>query len=440
MTNCLAKDRNGDNCRNYGLEKTRFCKFHHYMNDYTEEMLNSIELCKGCKKMYYFEGELKTCEKCRERKNTNKKATITLCSKGGCKFKRSDENKYCGKHQICIFEDETANMNKKVCYNIIRGCRSQLDTEYAYTRCDLCLEKDREKNKERRSKAKEINELNSDKHTKLCGSCCKELPIDNFIGLLSVITKTCDVCRKQNKTQDKKRDKEHRNETVRNNTKPQYTNYKKSANERNIAFNISYDEYIKIVKNTCYYCGTIHERGFNGIDRTDSSRGYVLDNCVSCCQMCNYMKGSLSKSVFIKRVEHILTFHNKILGKLYPDCFANHKKTTYNQYTTRAINMGIEFTITKADYDSITDHTCYICGKPNDENNENGMDRLDSSKGYTLNNIKACCAECNCMKIDYTFDSIIEKFILINNKHKGETVLINEENIRNFRFGKNKIL
>ena len=56
-----------------------------------------------------------------------------------------------------------------------------------------------------------------------------------------------------------------------------------------------------------------------------------------------------------------------------------------------------------------------------------------------VNNIKACCAECNCMKIDYMFDSIIEKFTLIHDIHKGETVLSNEVNVRNFRFGKNKL-
>jgi len=146
------------------------------------------------------------------------------------------------------------------------------------------------------------------------------------------------------------------------------------------------------------------------------------------------MKGSLSKIVYIKRAEHILTFQNKITGNLYPECFANHKKASYNQYNTRAIKMGLDFSITKNDYDFITNCICYICGKPNDETNENGMDRLDSSKGYTINNIKSCCAECNCMKIDYEFNDMIEKFTLIYNAHKDDPDICDEVNTRNFRF------
>ena len=33
---------------------------------------------------------------------------------------------------------------------------------------------------------------------------------------------------------------------------------------------------------------------------TDSNIGYILDNCVSCCTMCNFMKGSLELEPFFK--------------------------------------------------------------------------------------------------------------------------------------------
>jgi hypothetical protein len=36
-----------------------------------------------------------------------------LCGKDGCKFKYSKDNKYCNKHQICIFLDETQDLGKK---------------------------------------------------------------------------------------------------------------------------------------------------------------------------------------------------------------------------------------------------------------------------------------------------------------------------------------
>ena len=140
---CLSKNRHGDDCTFRCLGDTSFCKFHQYMTSYSKEMLAKLELCNGCKKMYYFANEQRTCENCRERAKSNKvkkKETIILCSKEGCKFKKSNDNDYCGKHQICLFEDETNELNKKLCYNYIRGCRTQLKTDYGFSRCPECLE------------------------------------------------------------------------------------------------------------------------------------------------------------------------------------------------------------------------------------------------------------------------------------------------------------
>jgi hypothetical protein len=410
------------------------------MNEYNEDMLDKLELCKGCLKMYYFDNQLKTCGNCRERsiRNNEKPKDIILCSKNGCKFKRSTENIYCGKHQICLFEDEVKIENKKVCINFIRGCHAKLETDYNFSRCEECLEKNREKDKNCRAVVIEKNTVieSQSLESRFCTSCCKELSIDHFIGELhDIITKTCKACRECNKRQDAKRDREHRNEVVRSNMRPQYTTYKKGARERNLDFLISYEEYETIVKNPCYYCRILQERGFNGIDRMNSSSGYILSNCVSCCQMCNYMKGTLSINVFIKRVEHILTHQGTISGKLYPDCFANHIKCTFKQYRNRAARMGIEFSISESQYNSITNDNCYICGKMNDTDNENGIDRIDNKKGYTVDNVKSCCAECNCMKIDYDLQDILEKFMKINRIHcKNNIIYDDNSNGRNYRF------
>ena len=81
-----------------------------------------------------------------------------LCGNDGCKFKKSKENKYCGKHQLCLFADETAALNKKVCYSYIRGCREQLGLDYKFSKCQACLEKDRKKDNEKRAAVKLKNE------------------------------------------------------------------------------------------------------------------------------------------------------------------------------------------------------------------------------------------------------------------------------------------
>ena len=157
---CLSIDRNKKCCRTSPLEASRFCKFHQYMNEYTDEMLSKLELCSGCKKAYYFDTDTKTCDKCKLRSKTTRvteREQIVLCSKDGCKFKKSEENKYCMKHQLEIFVDEVKEENKKLCVNYIRGCREKLEQDYAFSRCGACLAIDREKDRARRGGIRQHN-------------------------------------------------------------------------------------------------------------------------------------------------------------------------------------------------------------------------------------------------------------------------------------------
>jgi hypothetical protein len=50
---------------------------------------------------------------------------------------------------------------------------------------------------------------------------------------------------------------------------------------------------------------------YNGIDRIDSSAGYVPSNVVPCCHDCNFMKGSLGYDEFFDRVAAI---HQRRVG------------------------------------------------------------------------------------------------------------------------------
>lgn len=47
----------------------------------------------------------------------------------------------------------------------------------------------------------------------------------------------------------------------------------------------------------------------------------------------------------------------------------------------------------------------------------NGIDRIDSSIGYTIENSVACCSMCNRMKNHYDLSVFLEKIRLINLKH-----------------------
>ena len=118
-----------------------------------------------------------------------------------------------------------------------------------------------------------------------------------------------------------------------------YFNYSKyRAKRKNLEFNLTLDDYIKIAKNPCNYCGRITLRNTymvaqdpwtkvfkgkgewiievqndraseidkyttecSGIDRVDSNKGYLLDNIVPCCTSCNTLKSNLTLEEFLDK-------------------------------------------------------------------------------------------------------------------------------------------
>lgn len=92
--------------------------------------------------------------------------------------------------------------------------------------------------------------------------------------------------------------------------------YKNNAHSRNLPFDLTDDQFLKLVTSNCFFCGEeptnrkkARKRQFlempedfrhNGVDRWYSHRGYTTENCVPCCKTCNYAKRSMSGENFIK--------------------------------------------------------------------------------------------------------------------------------------------
>lgn len=99
--------------------------------------------------------------------------------------------------------------------------------------------------------------------------------------------------------------------------------YKKHAKERNFIFNLDYDYFKELTKGNCHYCGIepiqvyqLKNRitgkirsgipiNYNGIDRIDSTKGYIIDNVVTCCKICNRAKSNLSLTEFKEWINKI---------------------------------------------------------------------------------------------------------------------------------------
>lgn len=93
---------------------------------------------------------------------------------------------------------------------------------------------------------------------------------------------------------------------------------KASCKPRNLEFKLSKEKHKELVNKNCFYCGqppdfrTRRGKNFfaNGIDRVDSSIGYIEENCVPSCRICNNMKWEISMENFLKHIEKIVKYNN----------------------------------------------------------------------------------------------------------------------------------
>jgi len=90
--------------------------------------------------------------------------------------------------------------------------------------------------------------------------------------------------------------------------------YFKAQNHRKLKVGLTQDQYKTLVSRPCHYCGVPGSKDpgssqlraagilISGIDRKDSSLGYVPGNCVPCCWECNSAKGALLYDEFLGSV------------------------------------------------------------------------------------------------------------------------------------------
>ncbi len=127
----------------------------------------------------------------------------------------------------------------------------------------------------------------------------------------------------------------------------------------------------------------------------------------------------------------------KIKGTKSCGCLINAKnrlqkgEASFNRvcrmYKYSAKKRKIDFNLTKREMKDLTQKKCYYCdsepssvasGKSLYGNYVyNGIDRIDSNKGYEKDNCVACCSMCNMMKKDYSVDNFLKKVEKIYNKH-----------------------
>ena len=120
-------------------------------------------------------------------------------------------------------------------------------------------------------------------------------------------------------------------------------------------------------------------------------------------------------------IEKIVTSYNLYHGfTLHCGCKTNRtwyedrtipaRNVIYSNYKSYANSKKIEFSLNREEFFKLCDACCYYCGSApstikatyNRINPSiyvyNGIDRIDSSKGYNIKNVVPCCKKCNFAK------------------------------------------
>jgi len=121
-------------------------------------------------------------------------------------------------------------------------------------------------------------------------------------------------------------------------------------------------------------------------------------------------------------------------------CIRTHKykqgesglKNIFSKYKVAAKKEGRKFNLTLEEFKKITSGDCVYCGaKPNKTSSSehtknpevkrytayvyNGIDRINSKRGYEKNNVVSCCRWCNIIKRERTVNELINHVVRIYN-------------------------
>jgi hypothetical protein len=107
------------------------------------------------------------------------------------------------------------------------------------------------------------------------------------------------------------------------------------------------------------------------------------------------------------------------------------------KYDSDKNHRDIVWTLSFDEWKEIAQQNCYTCGaapemrqgkfhsKRGKQVPINGLDRFDSSKGYTKQNVRPCCSRCNYMKHKMTHEIFLEHIEKILDFQKKDKSLAN---------------
>ena len=294
------------------------------------------------------------------------------------------ENGYCGRHERNRKYDEGIAVGKHWCRYFFRGCNSELTTEEISTKEVSCKE----------CKAK----LTKKKHA--CGheGCtfkvlepgfCKKHERDIYrkeeqekgIRYCDIARGCFTICTENKKSCEECLDKTRIVDNSR---------YKKRKEMTHILQTTTNS------KRVCAQCGKDYE-----MFKTRYGKESVT------CTGCNDNQAKQDK----KRKDRVRNYKEE-----------NMKNITryFKEYITSASKRGYDMNMDYETFSEFVIKSCYYCGHQN-EDEVNGIDRVDNSKGYSKENCVTACWKCNRIKHMYTREFFLDKCKIFTQQFEADT-------------------
>lgn len=216
-----------------------------------------------------------------------------------------------------------------------------------------------------------------------------------------------------------------------------YAQYRAQAGTRQLSFDLTPDDFKRLTKQNCYYCGcepsqvkrsvgAVGGYTYNGIDRLDNSLGYTPDNSVTACWMCNNAKHDRSVADFLAWIKLLADRKNMQHSESSNSSFSKAHKLLYRRYQNTAKAKGLLFKLNESEFSALVTSPCSYCGRQahrriskTSPDTYTGIDRNDNSVGYVIGNVSACCWDCNNAKGQGTAQELFELADRVFKVHYG---------------------
>jgi len=296
------------------------------------------------------------------------------------------EHGFCGKHQKQALLTIAKNDKKKKCYT--HRCLSLLDETAVEIYCAGCIKKKEEKKKESKLCIAIIQQ--NDNKGKQCdkiatvGEYCGKHSERNIL-ITEAAKKGIRIC------DDGKRS--CKNETKDEKLKCEECLEKTRATERK--------EYQvrQLTPDMCLGCGKIMS------EITEGFRNDIVKRCKECYKKLQEIeeKRERDRNYNMEKKANILTH--------------------YNEYLRSAMKKNLQFNLDADQFEVLVNSHCHYCDEY-DETRVVGIDRVNSERGYIIDNVVPCCFNCNRMKSDLARDDFLNHIckIYLHSCADSETV------------------